>query len=66
MKIFVISLNFSGSYIDSPDWVKTKKATVNPINKYDKCFQYDQIVAWSHKEPGNNPQKNIKSWAFYK
>ena len=31
---------------DSPDWVKTKKATINPVNKYgDKSFQYDQVVA---------------------
>ena len=26
------NLNCSGSYIDSPDWVKNKKATINPIN----------------------------------
>ena len=33
-------VNFScdGSYIDSPDWIKKKKATINPKNKYDKCF----------------------------
>ena len=24
-----------------PDWIKNKKATINPINKKDnKCFQY--------------------------
>ena len=23
----------SGSYIDSPDWIRNKKATINPINK---------------------------------
>ena len=29
-----------GSYIGSPDWTKSKKATINPINKKDnKCFQ---------------------------
>ena len=28
-----ISLNRGGSYIDSPDWVKNKKATINPISK---------------------------------
>ena len=27
-----------GSYIDSPDWVKKKRATINPKNKDDKCF----------------------------
>ena len=29
-------------FIHSPDWIKNKKATINPINKKDnKCFQYD-------------------------
>ena len=27
-----------GSYIDSPDWIKKKKETINPKNKDDKCF----------------------------
>ena len=28
-------------YIDYPDWLKSKKATINPINKNDdKWFQY--------------------------
>ena len=27
-----INSNCGGSYIDSPDWEKTKKATRNPIN----------------------------------
>ena len=35
-----ISLNRCGSYIDSPEWLKNKKATINPNNKDDKCFQY--------------------------
>ena len=32
--------NRGGSYTDSPDWIKNKKATINPVNKKDnKCFQ---------------------------
>ena len=27
------SPNRGGSYIDCPDWIKNKKATINPINK---------------------------------
>ena len=27
------------SYINSPGWTKKKKATINPKNKDDKCFQ---------------------------
>ena len=37
--------------MDSPDWVKNKKATINPINKIDnKCFQYTVTVALNHVE----------------
>ena len=28
-----------GSVIDSPDWIKKKKATISPKNTDDKCFQ---------------------------
>ena len=35
-----ISLNYGGSYIDSPKWLKNKKATINLKNNDDKCFQY--------------------------
>ena len=41
-----IILNRAGSYIDSPEWLKNKKATINPQNeKDDKCFQYVLTVA---------------------
>ena len=46
-----ISFNRSASYIDSPDWIKNKKATINPINKKDnKCFQYAVTVAFITKK----------------
>ena len=39
-KCHKVSPNRSGSYIDTPDWIKNKKATINPINKKDnKQFQ---------------------------
>ena len=38
-----ISLNRGGSYIDFPEWIKNKKATINPRNNGDKCFQYALI-----------------------
>ena len=40
-----ISLNRGKSYIDSPEWLKNKKATINPKNNDDKCFQYGLTVA---------------------
>ena len=30
-----------GSYIDSPDWIKKKKATMNLKNDDDKCFEFE-------------------------
>ena len=35
-----VSLKRSGSYIDSPEWLKNKKATTNPQNNDNNCFKY--------------------------
>ena len=32
-KCHKINPSLSGSYIDSPDWMKNKKVAINPINK---------------------------------
>ena len=37
-KLHKISLNRGGSYIDSPKWLKIKKAIINPKNSDEKCF----------------------------
>ena len=48
-KCYKINPNHCGSYIDSPDWIKNKKATINPINKKDnKCFQYAVTIALNY------------------
>ena len=41
----LINLNRGGSYVDFPDLMKNKKATMNHINDVDKCFQYASAVA---------------------
>ena len=48
-----ISFSKGGSYIDSPEWLKKKKATINPKNNDGKCFQYALTVALNYQ--------NIKS-----
>ena len=45
-----ISLSRGGSYIDSPEWLKNKKTTINPKKNYDKCFQYDLSVALNYEQ----------------
>ena len=51
-----------GSYIDSLDWLKTRKATINPRNIVDKCFQYAVTVTLNYEEIKWNPEivSNIK------
>ena len=39
-KLHKISLNRGGSYIDSTEWLKNKKATINPKNNDGKYFQF--------------------------
>ena len=41
----ITSLNRGGLYKDSPKWLKNQKATINPRNNHDKCFQYTITVA---------------------
>ena len=38
--------NRGGSHIDLPNWIRNKKAKINPINKKDnKSIQYTVAVA---------------------
>ena len=65
IKCHKINPNHGGSYKDSPDWIKNKKVTINPINKKDdKYFQYAVIVALSHEKIKNNPQRITKLKPF--
>ena len=50
-KYHKINPNRGGSYIDSTDWMKNKKATKNLINKkIKKCFQHALTVVLNHEE----------------
>ena len=55
-----ISLSRGGSYIDSPRCLKSKKATINPKNNGDKCFQYALTVALKYEKIKKRSSKNIK------
>ena len=42
--------------IDSPDWIKHKKATINSINeKYNKCFKYAVTVTLNNERVREKP-----------
>ena len=59
------------SYIKSPEWLKNKKATINPQNENDdNCFQYAITVALNHQNivrdlqgiSKNKPLINQHNW----
>ena len=59
-KLHKISLNRGGSYVDSPEWLKNKKATINPKNNDEKCFQYALTVALNYQNIKINPERITK------
>ena len=57
-----ISLKRGKSWKKSPECVINKRATINPKNKDNKCFQYSITVALNHQNIENHPERisNIK------
>ena len=55
-----ISLSRGRSYIDSPKWLKKKKAAINPKHNDDKCFQYASTVALNYEQIKNHPERISK------
>ena len=51
------SLKIGNSCIKSSEWLINKRATINPKNKDDKCFQYSTTVALNHQNIENHPER---------
>ena len=58
------NLNRGGSYIDSPEWIKNKKSTINPKNNDYKCFQYAVTVASNRDKINKHLQRVSKIKPF--
>ena len=60
-KCHKININCGGSYINSPDWIKNKNATINPI-----CYnnQYAITIVLNSKEIKKDPQRITKIKPF--
>ena len=39
------------------DWIKKKKATINPKNEDDKCFQYGVAFALNYGDTESHPER---------
>ena len=53
------------TYIDSPEWLKHKKATINPKNNDDNCFHYALAVALNHQNIEKSPHRISKIKPFF-
>ena len=58
------SINRGGSYIDSPQWLKSKKSTINPKDNDNKCFQYVVILALNLNSIDNHLERISKIKPF--
>ena len=63
-KCHKVNFKRGGSYIDSPDWIKTKISIISPKNEDDKFFQYAATVALNYEKIKWNPERvsNIKTF----
>ena len=57
-----ISLKRGGSYIDFHEWLQNKKATINPKNNDNNCFQYALTAALNYQNIKSHPERisNLK------
>ena len=53
-KCHKINFKLGGSYIDSLDCIKKKKATINPKSDNNKCFQYAETITLNHEKIESN------------
>ena len=49
-----INLKRCGSYIDSPDWIKTKNATINHINYDEEYSKEPKILEFNQYQKYDN------------
>ena len=59
-----ISLNRGGWYIDSPEWLESKKKRINPKNNDGKCFQNAITAAWNYEKIKSHPERISKIKPF--
>ena len=55
-----IDIRWGGSYIVSPDWIASKKATINPKNEKDnECFKWSIIAALNYNKINEKELKKL-------
>ena len=59
-----ITISKSGSYIESPKWLKDKKCCINQKNNDNKCFQYAATLPLNSNNIDRDPQRISKIKPF--
>ena len=60
-----INFKRDGWYIESLDWIKNKKETINTINEKDnKCFRYSTTITLNYEKIGKHPERIAKIEPF--
>ena len=63
--LYKISLNRGSSYIESPDWIKSKGVTTKPKDTKDNnCFQYTITAALNYQNIDHHPERISKLKPF--
>ena len=54
----------SNTFIESVEWIKNKKCTINPQNKDNKRFQYSVTIVLNYQKVKNHPERISKIKPF--
>ena len=57
IKFHKLLLTPGGSYTELPEWLKSKKAVINPQNKDEECFKWTVNEALHHKQIKHHPER---------
>ena len=61
-----LTVSSGASHIDFPDWIRVKKAVINPKNNDDTCFQYAVTLALSWEKIRKNCERVNKILPYAK
>ena len=60
-----ITIKRGGSYIKSPEWLRNKRATINPKSADNKCFRDAITTALNYNEIPNHPERICNFMPFF-
>ena len=60
-----ITLKRDGSYINSPSWIKNKRATINPKSTDNNCFRDATVASLNYEKIPNHPERISNLMPFF-